>query len=215
MKLLFSTLFAVAMAASLQAISVAWTLQNSYWIYAQEGGLDGKDVTNWTGVGAGNAATLDVYVFFSTDFLTAEGAAAEVTAGTAGAVKADYSANSSFGTNLTKSSTLQVTASNLNTATPTASGYYYMVIFENNDTSAENYAVAKTTQITGGANGVVDNNQGVYNTASGTVPDKMDYVQLDWIVGSTWTAPLQTPEPTAMALLALGVAGLALRRKNA
>lgn len=103
MKLLFSTLFAVAMAASLQAISVAWTLQNSYWIYAQEGGYDGTDVTNWTGVGANNAATLDVYVFFSTSDFVAKDAAAAVAGGTAGAVKADYSSDSSFGTRDRKS----------------------------------------------------------------------------------------------------------------
>lgn len=213
MKLFLSTLFVAAMAATVQAVTVAWTLQNSYWIYAQDGHYEGTDVTNWTGVGANNAATLDVYVFFSTSDFVAEAAADAVTKGTAGAVKADYSADSSFGTSLTGSSTLQVTASNLNTAG--ASGYYYMVIFEGNNTSAENYAVAKTTPITGGANGVADNNQGVYNMEAGAKPDAAEYVQLDWMADSTWAAPKATPEPTALALLALGVAGLALRRKNA
>lgn len=212
MKLLFSTLLVATMAASLQAVTVAWTLANSRWISENNNGT----VANWTGTNP-NDPTLNVYVFFSVENYSAKDAAAQVATGyvsdNTGTVKL---ANYDYGVYEDKApSTLSVYQSNLNTATPTASGYYYMVIFENNTTSDTNYAVAKTTQITGTANGVDDNDQGVYNTDAGSVPDVAEYVELNWMAGSTWGAPLQTPEPTAMALLALGVAGLALRRKNA
>lgn len=207
MKLFLSTLFVTAMAATMQAVTVAWTLQNSYWIYAQEGNLNGSDVDNWTGVSADAAPTLDVYVFFSEKNYDAEGAADYVSGDTSKATMAGYVGSSNYGTNKVGSSTLNVTAELTG-----GTGYYYMVIFNSKtDLNNAEYAVAKTTQITG-----VNNSQGIYDTTvDGTTPDSLEYVQLDWMADSTWSAPKMTPEPTALALLALGVAGLALRRKNA
>lgn len=208
MKLLFSTLIAAVMAASVQAFTVAWSLQNSNW---------GAD-SSWTGQEADTGATLHVLVFFAAaeegKGLDAAGAAVEAArSGTT----ANYNAANYGGYNTTKGAPAQVYASNLNTNPANQAGYYYMVVFsgKNGDGTANtstSYAVAKTQWI---ANSNVAKDQGVYNTAAGAVPDAADYVQLDWMLDSTWGAPLQTPEPTAMALLALGVAGLALRRKNA
>lgn len=209
MKLLFSTLIAAAMAASVQAFTVAWSLQNSNW---------GAD-SSWTGQTATTGADLHVLVFFAAaeegKGLDAAGAAAHVATG--GGTTANYNAANYGGYNTTNGAPAQVHASNLNMNPANQAGYYYMVVFSGakNDGSADtstSYAVAKTAWIADSTNA---KEHGVYNTASGTVPDKMDYVQLDWMLDSSWKAPLQTPEPTAMALLALGVAGLALRRKNA
>lgn len=196
MRFLFSMIIALTMAASLQAVAVAWSVQNSDW-----------NLWNWTQKNSEGVAQIDVYVFFSgTDYSSGDYAGdnfktAATTAATSG-VKAGYSGSSSTGV----SDNLQVYAANLNTGY--AAGYYYMVIFENNNTKDGDYIVAQTTLIVEDS---VNKDQGVYNTDAGTPPDAIQYVELDW-AGGTWFAPT-APEPTVMALLALGVASLALRRK--
>lgn len=83
-------------------------------------------------------------------------------------------------------------------------GYFYMVVFQTTD--ANNYAVAGGLRYkTGGVNGIYD------GQIDKTRPEAGDYFDVSFI-GGTWTAA-RTPEPTTLALLALGVAGLALRRK--
>ena len=53
---------------------------------------------------------------------------------------------------------------------------------------------------------------GIYDTTvDGGAPEIGDFVEVSW-VGGTWQSAL-VPEPTALALLALGIAGVALRRK--
>ena len=84
-----------------------------------------------------------------------------------------------------------------------SSGYFYLILFNTKSTSE--YVVI------GGVQGS-DANNGVYSTESGKDPNVGDYVDSVGIIGGTWTAA-KTPEPTALALLALGMAGALLRRK--
>lgn len=94
--------------------------------------------------------------------------------------------------------------------TTTYNGYYYLVVFNPTTTSGDDpqYAVSNAVQYAG----TVDKENGIYNTnQNGGAPDIGDFVDIGWM-GGTWRDAV-VPEPTALALLALGVAGLALRRK--
>ncbi len=94
----------------------------------------------------------------------------------------------------------------------TNEGYYYLVIFNNSNVAdATKYAVAQAGTV---GNTVCDN--GYVNVAGSdyVTPDgkpiKAEFIDPTWIAG-TFHAPM--PEPTALALLALGLAGAALRRR--
>ena len=94
------------------------------------------------------------------------------------------------------------------TAQGYSQGYYYLVFVKGTDFAETNeYAVA------GGVKYKDDGTTGVYNSVvdGEQSPNYGDYVEIP-ILGGTWTAA-KTPEPTTFALLALGIAGLALRRK--
>ena len=82
-------------------------------------------------------------------------------------------------------------------------GYLYFVIFNNRD----------VTQATQFAVGRVDGTVGVNNDGQlvigGQVPSELDFYTPVWMGGTHRAAP----EPTALALLALGIAGVALRRR--
>lgn len=87
-----------------------------------------------------------------------------------------------------------------------SSGYFYLILFNKNSSSAD----YKQYVVIGGVHG--SNPNGVYSAESGVAPEKGDYVDSVGIIGGNWSAA-KTPEPTALALLALGMAGALLRRK--
>lgn len=95
------------------------------------------------------------------------------------------------------------------TNTVIGSGYYYMVIVKNDDKSQ--YAVAGTKTVVTFTNGE-SNTAGVYASNVGLEPEPENYVDMGWL-GGNWTQAL-VPEPTVLALLAMGVAGVVLRRKQ-
>ncbi|MDO5462448.1 MAG: PEP-CTERM sorting domain-containing protein [bacterium] len=92
------------------------------------------------------------------------------------------------------------------------SGYYYMVVVNNKDGKSGEYAVAGTNSevtVKTGSDAV----DGVYvSNVAGSIQVE-DYFDFDGWLGGTWTNAM-TPEPTVLALLAFGVAGVALRRKK-
>ena len=86
-----------------------------------------------------------------------------------------------------------------------SNGYFYLVIFNSQTASnATSFAVAQA-----GETGYVQN-LGNATPGPGASPDPILFRDPTWI-GGMYRSP--APEPTALALLALGVAGVALRRR--
>ncbi len=196
--------------ASLQAITINWqiyaseftwdqnltTADSVYFVYSQSGELSADDVYggNYTGYKVSAAAN-------GTGTVTAVGDAASVT-GLAPTL-------SVFGTDADAGSKSYASMS-LN-GTGFGSGYFYLVVFNTNagDDEYGDYAVSKAVQYTANQS---NKENGIYDTTvDGGAPEIGDFVEVSW-VGGTWQSAL-VPEPTALALLALGIAGVALRRK--
>lgn len=198
--------------ASLQAITINWqiyaseftwdqnltTADSVYFVYSQSGDLSAKNVSegNYTGYKVSAAAN-------GTGTVTAVGGAASVE-------DLDLDPTVSvFGTNATDGSKSYASMS-LN-GTGFGSGYFYLVVFNTKEGDSEygDYAVSKAVQYTANQS---NKENGIYDTmVDGGAPEIGDFVEVSW-VGGTWQSAL-VPEPTALALLALGIAGVALRRK--
>ncbi len=92
---------------------------------------------------------------------------------------------------------------NLSPTSDGETGYLYLVIFNDaNIGDASQFAVAK-------APGTVQVNDKGQVVQGGQIPDNLEFQAPVWMGGTHRAAP----EPTALALLALGIAGVALRRR--
>lgn len=201
MKKWLTLSLALVIAAVSQAVTVAWTVPNS-----NKATTEG--VSGWFETEVGSA-----YFVYSTDPLGSVGGdcANVYTAATS-------SEAFSFGVVKNEKQTLIGT----DVAGPTlaadaavgteVTGYYYMVVV--NKDADPKYAVAGTqVTFTKTENDGWTANRGVFVNEVGSTPSGYDYFDFDTWLGGTWTS-VGAPEPTVLALLALGVAGVALRRKQ-
>lgn len=91
-------------------------------------------------------------------------------------------------------------------------GYYYLFVVNSNNTDEYIVSNAYYYSGTGAFAGQQGASTGDGQSGGATEPDVNEFYMPSWM-GGTWSAPRATPEPTALALLALGIAGFALRRK--
>lgn len=190
MKKVFAFLVMVGLSTVSQAVYVKWSLENSNY-----------NVENWTA----NYGETVYLVQAGQDATAAEIAAAAKTPVSEGGGRVDGAVGAGKDGGIHQFTITDVTL--------TDGAYYYLVIFKGGVTTSDQYAVSNAVQYTGTPQ--TDNANGIYGAdAAGTPPDVGDFYMPGWMGGS-WTAPQTAPEPTVLALLALGAAGLALRRRAA
>ena len=204
MRFLF-LLFSVCIVTALHAVTVTWTVPNSQYEW----------LTKTNGGSRIDISSVGIYFVYTSTQLTSEtvGTIAPTTNGSrptfSGASGVTMSTSAAFANEANDDGKFGARASfsKLSGDAVAGKGYFYMVVFSKSE-EANLYMVA------GGSQYVVDKTTGIYDsTVSGRdVPTGADYVDNIAIIGGTWTAA-KTPEPTTLALLAFGMAGLALRRR--
>jgi hypothetical protein len=217
MRKFLLALMMTVVVASLQAITIQWTVPSSGSVNTNDGWED------WTG----KLSSESIYLVYSqTEWKTADevwnaNSGLKVALGNNGKATITDLSNKSDVTASQPSTWMNFSGENqINMITSISGesgfgpdGYYYLVVFDPTVGQDDDpkYAVSNAVHYTGGT----DTQNGITQTTvkpeSGKLPEVGDFVDIGWM-GGTWT-DATVPEPTALALLALGVAGLALRRK--
>ena len=216
MRKFFLTLAITVVTASLQAITILWNVPNSefswddatlvngenvgiYFVYSQSE-IKGGHTAVWEAANDGKGGTGTTVVSATTKSTSVNGAPLH---------------DVKMGVYVDNPTEVWLSVANTWTADnqPFAgNGYFYLVVFNTKEGTDEygDYAVSNAVQYTGNADTNAGN--GIYDTTvDGSAPSYGEFIDVSWM-GGTWNAAI-TPEPTALALLALGIAGLALRRK--
>lgn len=209
---LMLAILTMSVVASLQAITIQWTLSNSDKVVA------GDQWDDWTSDTYINGNSL--YFVYSESKLDTAEAVYKATSGYKVTADAETGVGTITALGSTSSSTISASAGVFGYSPVDAwlsldgdgfgEGYYYLVLFNPNSSQNDpEYVVSNAMHYTGNTK----DTQGIYNTVvnPGELPEVGDFIDVGWM-GGTWT-DVTVPEPTALALLALGVAGLALRRK--
>lgn len=203
MRLLF-LMFSVCIVTALHAVTVAWTVPNSQYEWLARSGSEVPVV---------DKSKVGVYFVYTASKVDDISKIAPTKAGstptTVTVASATMSNTAMFSLEALANGTIGAEAEFLNLSGKSATGYFYMVVFSKESTTENLYMVAGGSQYVKGSEATT----GIYDSSVTGVepPSADDYAEIS-ILGGTWTAA-KTPEPTALALLALGMAGVALRRK--
>jgi hypothetical protein len=207
MRRFLLALLMTTVVASLQAITINWQIANSeytwddagfssYLVYSESGDLSAEAVYD----GKYNGYKVSTGTLEQVSYNTETGTSSATVVGEkdAGYLKTSYYTMGPYANADLKGQAF-------------GDGYFYLVVFQTGTDTTNNpqYAVSQAVHYIPNESNA---SNGIYDiTVDGEAPEMGQYIEIPWL-GGTWRDAV-VPEPTALALLALGVAGLALRRK--